>query len=117
MLDNAQMASLIATDGKNLADHVALVIGSVGENITLRRAACVCVHNDLRLTAYSHPAISDENAPLLGKYGTLLAYSSFAYDTTVNETAKQLCQHIVGKFLSIPSMSNMSVVIDQLIIR
>lgn len=98
MLDSVQMGSLKATDNKSLVDHVALVIGSVGENITLKRAACVNVHGDLRLMAYSHPSSPDENAPLLGKYGTLLVYSSFTNDVTVNQTAKQLCQHIVGKF-------------------
>lgn len=96
MLDSAQMGILKATDSKSLADHVALVIGSVGENITLKRAACVSVPTDFRLTAYSHPSNPDENAPLLGKYGTLLVYSSFTDDVTVNQTAKQLCQHIVG---------------------
>lgn len=96
MLDSAQMGSLRATDSKSLSDHVALVIGSVGENISLKRAACVSVHNDLRLMAYSHPSSPDENAPLLGKYGTLLAYTAFTDDLTVTQTAKQLCQHIVG---------------------
>ena len=101
MFDSAQMGSLKAKDSKSLADHIALMIGNVGENITLKRAACISIPNDLRITAYSHPSNPDENAPLLGKYGTLLLYSAFTDDVTVNQIAKQLCQHIVGMFYTI----------------
>ena len=38
MLDKAVVGSLAASDGKSLADHVALEVGSIGENMALRRA-------------------------------------------------------------------------------
>lgn len=35
------MKNLKTTDGKSLADKVALMIGTVGENATLKRALCL----------------------------------------------------------------------------
>lgn len=52
-LDGDQLRSLKASDGLTLADKLALMIGSVGENATLKRAVGVKVSNGVYLTGYS----------------------------------------------------------------
>lgn len=52
-LDGDQLRSLKASDGLTLADKLALMIGSVGENATLKRAVGVKVSNGVHLTGYT----------------------------------------------------------------
>lgn len=85
-------------DGKCLSDHLALIIGKVGENASLRRATCFKVINSGTLAAFAHPppkneATSTENVVHLGKFGALVAVHDSANDV---ETQRNLCQHIVG---------------------
>lgn len=44
------MKSLKANDGKSLADKLALMIGNVGENASLKRALGIKVDNGFYLT-------------------------------------------------------------------
>lgn len=53
MLDKAVVGSLAASDGKSLADHVALEVGSIGENMALRRAVHLKGGESI-LSAYVH---------------------------------------------------------------
>lgn len=93
------MIKLETADKKSLGDHIALVISSVGENLSLRRATCVGVGGSLQLAAYAHPNPPVEGKTLLGKYGTVLVYNTQSADPNTCLVARQLCQHIVGKFL------------------
>lgn len=84
-------------DGKPLSDHLALIIGKVGENASLRRATCFKATNSVSLAAFAHPAgkadAATENIVQLGKFGALVAL----HDATGNVDAQRnLCQHIVG---------------------
>lgn len=91
------MRNLKAPDGKILGDHLALLIGTVGENTVMRRAICFKTNNDLKLAGYAHPQVttlsSTQNVTQLGKYGTIVALRSVHND---EELQKNLCQHIVG---------------------
>uniref|UniRef100_A0A1A9WZZ2 Elongation factor Ts, mitochondrial n=1 Tax=Glossina brevipalpis TaxID=37001 RepID=A0A1A9WZZ2_9MUSC len=91
------LKNLKAPDGKSLADHLALLIGTVGENAAIRRAICFKVNNDLKLSGYAHPQAasitSTQNVTQVGKYGTIVAFRSPHQD---DELQKNLCQHIVG---------------------
>ncbi|XP_055372010.1 elongation factor Ts, mitochondrial-like [Condylostylus longicornis] len=86
---------LKANDGKTLSDHLALLIGTVGENATLKRAICFKTNNDLKLYAYTHPPsnINEQSDISFGKYGTLVAFRTEKDD---KELQKNICQHIVG---------------------
>ncbi|XP_034943364.1 elongation factor Ts, mitochondrial [Chelonus insularis] len=82
-----------AHDGKILADHVALTIGNVGENITLKRALCMKVSSPIQLVGCTHPAPVNTIPVSFGKYGALLAFKS---DPPNRLLGMQLCQHIIG---------------------
>ncbi|RZB39868.1 elongation factor Ts, mitochondrial, partial [Asbolus verrucosus] len=95
-LDAEQLKNLPASDGKSLADHLALMIGTVGENASLKRAFCVKVQNDVHLTGYVHPSGSNSSV-LLGKIGGLLALKQLvSKDVDLEKVGKDLCQHVVG---------------------
>ncbi|XP_014674856.1 PREDICTED: elongation factor Ts, mitochondrial-like [Priapulus caudatus] len=83
--------------GKTLRDAVALQIGALGENMSVRRAVCLRPSADVRLAAYLHPpgdrAASGECAT--GKFGAVVAYRGGDEDDA-GRLAEQLCQHIVG---------------------
>lgn len=80
-----------------MADHLALLIGTVGENATIRRAICFKVNNELKLSGYAHPQAvtedSSQNVTQIGKYGAIVAFRGNNLD---EELQKNLCQHIVG---------------------
>lgn len=83
------------SDGKTLGDHLALLIGTVGENASLKRALCFKTNNELKLYGYAHPALNtlENNITQYGRYGAIVAFRT-KYDN--EELKKNLCQHIVG---------------------
>lgn len=91
------LKNLKSSDGKSLADHLALLIGTVGENATIKRAICFKVDNDLKLSGYAHPQPSTggitQNVTQVGKYGAIVAFRG---NSVEEELQKSLCQHIVG---------------------
>lgn len=93
LLDSDTLKSLPAHDGKTLGDHSALTIGSVAENIGIKRALCVKVHPDVKLAGCTHPAPANPLPISLGKYGAFLAYRSADDDSL----GTQLCQHVIGE--------------------
>lgn len=73
------------------------MIGTVGENALLRRAACFKANDSLTLTGFAHPSASVslvENESQLGRFGTIVALKSNALPS--QELRKNICQHIVG---------------------
>ncbi|XP_058057786.1 elongation factor Ts, mitochondrial [Anopheles bellator] len=101
-LNGEALKQLVLEDGKTLGDHLALVIGMVGENATLNRAICYKAPENIELTGYVHPAPNDEtpvDVPLVGKYGSLVAFRAEQSDSEENDitlVARKICQHIVG---------------------
>ncbi|XP_055917467.1 elongation factor Ts, mitochondrial [Eupeodes corollae] len=90
------LKNLKAEDGKSLGDHLALLIGTVGENASIRRAICFKTNNFLKLSGYTHPtstSIAPSDVTQVGKYGTIVAFRGDSMDV---ELQKNLCQHIVG---------------------
>lgn len=49
-MDGNKLSSLSAPDGKTLADHVALNIGLLGENMTLKRAVLISANGNTLLS-------------------------------------------------------------------
>lgn len=99
-LESDSLRNLKMEDGKSLADHLALMIGTVGENASLRRAICYKSPEAVRLAGYAHPA--QETTPaegqfLIGKYGAIAAFNSNSDKTDeIREIHRKICQHIVG---------------------
>ncbi|KRT78389.1 hypothetical protein AMK59_7215 [Oryctes borbonicus] len=96
-LDVDQLKQLNAPDGKSLGDHVALMVGTLGENATLRRAMVLTAAPNLYLTAYAHPSGQQKNNVLLGKIGGIVALrQSTRKDVNLSDVGKNICQHVVG---------------------
>ena len=72
------------------------MIGTVGENASLRRATCFKSTNSITLSGFTHPATNASNSSIqLGKYGAIVALHT-TNDSVNNEVIKNVCQHIVG---------------------
>ncbi|KAJ8926981.1 hypothetical protein NQ314_020606 [Rhamnusium bicolor] len=87
-LDTEQLKNLKTNDGKSLADKLALMIGAVGENATLKRAMCLKAGNGIFLTGYAHPSGIASNNVQLGRLGGLLAYKPLEPSEGSNEISR-----------------------------
>lgn len=99
-LESESLRNLKMEDGKTLGDHLALMIGIVGENASLKRAICYKAPEAVRLCGYTHPAPEPpmtDGKIMLGKYGSIAAFNSNCEKTEeVLEVQRKICQHIVG---------------------
>ena len=95
LLDAETLKQIPAHNGKSIADHSALTIGTVGENIGVRRALCMSVSPDVKLAGCTHPAPINPLPTSFGRYGSLVAYKTVKPN---EQLGMQLCQHIIGEF-------------------
>lgn len=97
-LDTEQLKSLQVQDGKTLADRLALMIGTVGENASLRRALGLKYDNSVNLYVYVHPSGNQRGNVLLGRFASVvvLRQTEPKDDVNLEKVGKSLCQHIVG---------------------
>lgn len=96
-LDSTQLCRLQTTNGKTLSDQLALTIGSLGENATLRRAVCFKADKGIHLSAYAHPSGTQQNSVLLGRLGGLVAMrQKIDKEVDMENLGRNLCQHVVG---------------------
>lgn len=73
------------------------MIGTVGENASLRRATCFKVSDAITLAAFTHPPIKSSTEVHLGKFGSIVALENKnANDENTVEIQRNICQHIVG---------------------
>lgn len=92
--------SVPSTDDKRVCDMVALTIGSLGENMRVRRAGFMSAPagNDFALTFYCHVT----NKPpkfdhaVFGSYGSLLLLRKTSPNVNTSIVGRSLCQHVVG---------------------
>jgi translation elongation factor EF-Ts len=83
-----------------MADHVALAIGNVGENVALRRCALLKTADpEVYFAGYTHPAEEQQRqeSVILGKFGSMLAFNGQQDQIKRQLFGRKLCQHIVGK--------------------
>jgi len=97
-LESHSLGKLKCDDGKTLGDHLALMIGIVGENASLKRAICYKAPEVIRLCGYAHPeSEKPDGSLLLGKYGVIAAFNSnMAKTEEILTVHKKICQHIIG---------------------
>lgn len=100
-IGNDALKNIKCTDDKTLGDHLALLIGTVGENSTLKRAICYKTPASVNLVGYAHSTSEQIQNPdegqLIGKYGAIAAFKSETpVDTEKQELQKKILQHIVG---------------------
>lgn len=107
--DSAFLDGLVSTNFSKLGDAKALAIGSVGENITIRRAVGMSVPNQCTscLASYSHVSTEGVKQSIrdvhFGKYAAIIRYRPFeakpstdAWHERAARLGRQVCQHIVG---------------------
>lgn len=91
------MKSILGQDGRTLGDELALIIGNVGENATLRRATCFKTSDPITLFGTTHPSqLATSSNVHLGKYGSIIAYKSTGNLDGNADLQKNICQHIIG---------------------
>lgn len=98
-MEGEQFKTLKTSDSTTLVDKVALMIGSVGENATLRRGFCLkATQPSIHLYAYAHPSGTAINNVLLGRVAGVVALKQIASndDVSLDEIGRGLCQHVVG---------------------
>lgn len=95
--DGESLKNITLNDGKKLSDHLALIIGKVGENASLRRATCFKATNSITLTSFAHPASEAKSPDQLqfGKFGSIVALHDHS-GVDQADTQRNICQHIVG---------------------
>ncbi|XP_038608005.1 elongation factor Ts, mitochondrial [Tachyglossus aculeatus] len=108
-LHGPELCDLSSGPGRDgsLGDQLALTIGSLGENVLLRRAAWLMVPPGFLIGSYVHGTVEGPSAPTapaaaaaLGKYGALVVCR--APDPTPDRTpdlawlGRRLGQHVVG---------------------
>ena len=77
--------------GKSVRDSVTEMVGTIGENLTFRRAAGVNVGSGV-VASYVHSAA----APNMGKIGVLVGLESGGDEAKLGEFGKQLAMHIAA---------------------
>uniref|UniRef100_A0A8B9MWQ5 Elongation factor Ts, mitochondrial n=1 Tax=Accipiter nisus TaxID=211598 RepID=A0A8B9MWQ5_9AVES len=86
--------------GALLSDHLALAIGKLGENLTLRRAAWLRVpEEDGYIAAYAHGWLPARAPVAMGTYGALVACrvtEPRPSVTVLEEVGRKVAQHVVG---------------------
>lgn len=87
----AVSAVTLASTGKSVADTITEAIGTIGENMNLRRVAVMEVPEGV-VTSYVHNATADG----LGKIGVLVALESAGKADVLNAIGKQVAMHIAA---------------------
>lgn len=92
------LKNLMSSNNKKLADEMALMIGSVGENAQLKRAVCFKVPQSIQLIGMSYPSqtnrIVEDGEVQSGSIATILGIRS---STEISdELKKNLCLQVIG---------------------
>ncbi|XP_036721450.1 elongation factor Ts, mitochondrial isoform X1 [Balaenoptera musculus] len=82
----------------SLKDQLALAIGKLGENMTLKRAAWVKVPAGFYVGSYVHGAMHSPSLHnlVLGKYGALVICETSERKANLEDLGRRLGQHVVG---------------------
>ncbi|KAM6153202.1 EEF1A lysine methyltransferase 3 isoform 1-T1 [Erethizon dorsatum] len=110
-LNSSELSELPAGPDRDgsLKDRLALAIGKLGENMTLKRAAWVKVSSGFYIGSYVHGA---EHSPsfhnlVLGKYGALVICEMSEQKANLEDVGRRLGQHVVGMApLSVGSLAD-----------
>ena len=89
--DAGKLGEAKMPSGKAVTEHLKELVGTIGENMNLRRTAFLKVANGI-VASYVHNAI----APDLGKIGVLVALESKAKKDALETLGKQICMHVAA---------------------
>ena len=88
---NEIFQKFVATSGRDVQGELTNMIATIGENMSLRRAASLSVSDGV-VAAYMHNSV----APDLGKIGVLVALESTGDKAKLAALAKQLAMHVAA---------------------
>lgn len=91
---------------RTVAEQLTEMVGTIGENMRLRRAAVLKVSNGV-VAAYVHSAV----APGMGKIGVLVALESTGDTAALEGLGKQIAMHVAAaqpQFLDVASVDSAS---------
>jgi elongation factor Ts len=95
LANNGDFDKLVAAEfpsaSKSVQDHVAEMVGAIGENMNVRRAGYISVSEGV-VSAYVHNQV----APDLGKIGVLVGLESSGDKTKLAELGRQIAMHIAA---------------------
>ncbi|MGI9373443.1 MAG: translation elongation factor Ts [Hyphomicrobiales bacterium] len=77
--------------GKSVADHVTDMVGTIGENMNVRRCAALSVDKGV-VASYIHNQV----VPGMGKIGVLVALESDGDAEKLNALGKQIAMHVAA---------------------
>jgi elongation factor Ts len=77
--------------GKSVTDHVKAMVGTIGENMNVRRTGFLKVGKGV-VVSYMHNAV----APDLGKIGVLVALESTGDTAKLKEIGRQVAMHVAA---------------------
>ncbi|XP_078192339.1 elongation factor Ts, mitochondrial isoform X2 [Callithrix jacchus] len=99
-LNSSELSRLPAGPDRegSLKDHLALAIGKLGENMTLKRAAWVKVPSGFYVGSYVHGVMQSPSLHnlVLGKYGALVICETSEQNANLEDIGRRLGQHVVG---------------------
>ncbi|MEQ2239345.1 hypothetical protein ILYODFUR_003481 [Ilyodon furcidens] len=102
-----ELNKLTMAEGSSLADHVALTIGRLGENMSLKRAVTLGVPAEWHIGSYVHGNISSQTKVSMGRYGALVIFQG-GNDGERDTLGHKLGQHVVGEApLSLGNMDDL----------
>ncbi|XP_028302370.1 elongation factor Ts, mitochondrial [Gouania willdenowi] len=95
-LTGDELTKLSVGEGTSLADHVALTIGRLGENMSVRRAVTLGVPAEWFIGSYVHGSVSSQTEVAVGRYGALVVFQG-GEEGERETLGRKLGQHIVGE--------------------
>ncbi|XP_019965029.1 elongation factor Ts, mitochondrial [Paralichthys olivaceus] len=95
-LAGEELSKLTVNGGASLADQVALTIGRLGENMSVKRAVTVGVPAEWHIGSYVHGGVSSQTEVAMGKYGALIIFQG-GNEAEQETLGRKLGQHIVGE--------------------
>ncbi|KAM4588505.1 elongation factor Ts, mitochondrial [Odontesthes bonariensis] len=106
-LAGEELSKLSMAEGVSLADQVALTIGRLGENMSVKRAVTVGIPAEWHIGSYVHGAISGQTEVAMGRYGALVIFQG-GKEGEQDTLGRKLGQHIVGEApLSLGNMDDL----------
>ncbi|XP_074489648.1 elongation factor Ts, mitochondrial [Sebastes fasciatus] len=96
VLAGDELNKLSVDDGASLSDRVALTIGRLGENMSVRRAVTVGVPAEWHIGSYVHGGVSGQTEVAMGRYGSLVVFHG-GKEGERDVLGRKLGQHVVGE--------------------
>ncbi|XP_077386554.1 elongation factor Ts, mitochondrial [Festucalex cinctus] len=96
LLASDELGKLSMSDGASLADQVALIIGRLGENMSVRRAVTVSVPAEWSIGSYVHGGVAGQTEVAMGRYGALVVFQG-GKEEERGSLGRKLGQHVVGE--------------------